>query len=298
MSDKKQSPTHFQDIFNEIPFDPEDPSTSQALYLDWSTPIDPEVKAALLYGLDSKSRQFFLPIIRPFSRLLIIAIQVLKVFFPRIFRSSKTLHYLIYLGLKYFASREANLLIMRHFHIGSEILQFIKDNIEGLDIPMRPLKPYTIDEVKDDLFVNHDVNLFNFVIRVNKAISEEGVEIKPVKELNFDAITDGPFEMADFRDNWYNVIDCETAIEVYTPIFQFFLSDKEFWRASNSLQLDEVIGVYISKIIGTGEHLWRVNNRHPLVPLTTLKAGYRLLLHGLSSESIHYLLRMEKRKQK
>jgi hypothetical protein len=33
-----------------------------------------------------------------------------------------------------------------------------------------------------------------------------------------------------------------------------------------------------------------VNNHHPLVPLTTLRAGYRLVLHGLSTELLHAML--------
>ena len=33
-----------------------------------------------------------------------------------------------------------------------------------------------------------------------------------------------------------------------------------------------------------------VNNKHPLVPMSTLRAGYRLVLHGLSTEMLHSLL--------
>jgi hypothetical protein len=33
-----------------------------------------------------------------------------------------------------------------------------------------------------------------------------------------------------------------------------------------------------------------VNNKHPLVPLSTLQAGYRLLLHGLAAECLHATL--------
>jgi len=33
-----------------------------------------------------------------------------------------------------------------------------------------------------------------------------------------------------------------------------------------------------------------LNNKHPLVPMSTLRAGYRLVLHGLSTEMLHALL--------
>ncbi len=38
-----------------------------------------------------------------------------------------------------------------------------------------------------------------------------------------------------------------------------------------------------------------VNNKHPLVPLSTLQAGYRLLLHGLAAECLHATLVQIKR---
>ena len=288
--------TRYQHYFDQVVHNPEDPLPTLALYWDKSTPIDPEVKGALLYGLQSWSRQFFLPVIRPFMRTLICFNKILKTFFPAIFKSSKLLHKLIYWGLRYFASREANLLIMRHFHIGSEVLEFIRDN-SGVDIPLLPLKPHRISDVQEHLFLQHDINLYNFIIRLNQALQNQNKSLQPLKSINFDAITDGPFDFEDLPDAWHNFMDAETAIEVYTPIFQLFLSDNDFWRASNSLQLDETIGLYVSTILGDDSRLWRINNRHPLVPMSTLRAGFRLLLHGYSSESLHYMLRQLKRQQ-
>jgi hypothetical protein len=288
--------TRYQRYFETLEFDPLDPLPTVALYWDDSTPIDPEAKAALLYGLQSWSRHFLLPLFRPFMRTLICLIMILKTPFPAVFKSSTLLHYLIYLGLRTFASRSANLLIMRHFHIGSEVLQFILDN-SGVKVPMKPLAPSRIADVKDHMFLQHDINLYNFIIRLNQALRKEGRTLQPAAEIDFSAITDGPFEILDLPDSWHNVMDVETAIEIYTPIFQFFLSDNDFWRASNSLQLDETIGIYVATILGNDARLWRINNRHPMVPLSTLRAGFRLLLHGFSSESLHYMLRMLKRRQ-
>lgn len=288
--------TRYQRFFESIEFDPSDPLPTIALYWDDSTPIDPEAKAALLFGLQSWSRQFLLPLIRPFMRTLICLIKILKTPFPSAFKSSALLHYLIYFGLRTFASRSANLLILRHFHIGSEVLQFILDN-SGVKVPMMPLVPKCIDDVKNHLFLQHDINLYNFIIRLNQALRREGLALQHRAEIDFSAITDDHFDFSDLPDRWHNFMDVETAIEVYTPVFQLFLSDNDFWRASNSLQLDETIGIYISTILGNDSRLWRINNRHPMVPLSTLRAGFRLLLHGFSSESLHYMLRMLKRRQ-
>jgi hypothetical protein len=80
-------------------------------------------------------------------------------------------------------------------------------------------------------------------------------------------------------------------------VYQIFLTDNDFWRACNSLQLDETIGLYVARILKTPEHLILVNNKHPMVAESTLRAGYRLVLHGLSSEMLHALLVHEKHRQ-
>ena len=105
----------------------------------------------------------------------------------------------------------------------------------------------------------------------------------------------GPFEQ--FRDKWTNFLDLATAIEIFTPVYQFFLTDNDFWRASNSLQLDEVIGIYAATIMDCPEKLTALNNKHPMIPLPTTGAAFRLLLHGFSTEVLHALLVEAKRRQ-
>ena len=75
------------------------------------------------------------------------------------------------------------------------------------------------------------------------------------------------------------------------------MTDSDFWRACNSLQLDETVAIYASRLIGDPSYVSLVNNKHPLIPLSTLQAGYRLLLHGLAAECLHATLIQFKRQQ-
>jgi hypothetical protein len=283
--------------FETLTHDTRDPNPWLALYLDRSIQLDDEAKCALLTSMASRSRQFLLPIMRPLARLGMIVIQLIKIFIPKGFTSSRVLHRLIYWGLKYFVSPEANFLIVRHFHIGSEILAFIASNVPTAKMQLNPLKPATLEDLLDDTFLKHDLNLFNFVIALNKQLREQGRDIEPQQPVNFAAITDGPFPLAAFPRRWTNVIDVQTAIELYTPLYQLFLTDHDFWRAANSLQLDETIGVYVARILNSAQYLGLINNKHPMVPLTTLSAGFRLMLHGLAAETLHATLREFKHKQ-
>jgi hypothetical protein len=269
--------------------DERDPSPWLALFLDQSTPLSDEVKQAWLKDSSSASRQFLLPLMRPVARILIILNQLIKLFLPKKWAASKFLHYLLAEMMKNFLTPEANWLVLRHFHIGSQILAFVAANAP-VSVMINPLEPRCLDDLKDELFLKHDLNLFNFVIRLNQALREAGVNLDRVGKPDFSMLKETPLRLEDMPKKWTNFIDLETAIECFTPVYQFFLTDNDFWRAANSLQLDETLAIYAATIIGKSEHLVLLNNKHPLVPLITLGAGYRLVLHGLSTEMLHALL--------
>lgn len=278
----------------DIPHDRRDPHPFLAMWLDRSVPLHDEAKAAVLVGMNSRFRQFVLPFLRPFARLTIILLQVVKTVLPRT-AAPRFLHWLLYLGLKYFVKRQANWLILRHFHIGSEIMAFIRSNVPGVEVVADPLRPTTLNDIKGDLFLRHDLNLYNFVIELNAGLRAQNRDIEPRTPIDWSAITDDNFPIEPLPDRWHNMVDLESAIELFTPIYQLLLTDHDFWRASNSLQLDETIAIYVARIRGDATNLSLVNNKHPLVPLSTLRAGYRLMLHGLAAECLHYQLRLQKR---
>lgn len=276
---------------------PDDPNPWYTLYMDSVTPLSPEIKQAWLIDSSRKSRQYLLPVVRPLARLTIIINQVIKSILPS-WRQSAALHKTIVWGLKNFVSPEANAFILRHFTLGSEIQRFILDNLPGIEIPpLHYMRFQTLDDLKDDAFLKHDLNLFNFITSLNLALKAQGRELVAPETLNFSAITDGDFPIRDVPTGKWNKLDIQTAIELYTPVFQFFLSDNDFWRSVNSLQLDETIAMYVGKILNDPLPLILVNNRHPLVPHSTLKAGFRLVLHGLGTEMLHYYLVTLKRRQ-
>jgi len=269
--------------------DPRDPSPWLALYLDQSTPLPDPVKAAWLADSSSGSRQYLLPFLRPLARAAIVLFQVAKVFVPRNWAHSRLLHRMLAWGLKRFVSPEANWLILRHFHLGSQALAFIGAN-SPVPVETSPLEPADLDALRDDMFLKHDLNLFNFVIRLNQALRAKGLEMKKAQKVDFSMIREPGVRLEDMPNGRLNFLDLQSAIELFTPLYQLMLTDNDFWRAANSLQLDETIGIYAATLLDAPEHLILVNNKHPLVPLSTLRAGHRLVVHGLSTEMLHSLL--------
>jgi hypothetical protein len=284
--------------FLNAPHDDNDPNLWAAIYLDNSVPIDDAVKQAWLTDSSTRSRQFLLPLVRPCARLTIIALQVIKTVVPNSFTSSSVLHRLLQWGLTNWVAPTGNWLILRHFQLGAEIFDFIGRNAPVENIPAgHDMRLADLSQIHNHAFLYHDLNLFNFVIHLNQRLRDDGVELGPCDSIDFSAITDGPLNIAPMPDRWSNFIDLQTAIELFTPVYQLFLTDNDFWRATTSLQLDETIAIYVSRIIGEPLPLIMANNGHPMVPLTTLRAGARLVLHGLNTEMLHAMLVQMKREQ-
>jgi hypothetical protein len=269
--------------------DANNPDPWFALSIDESTFFAQPAKEALLRNNDTWSRKIILPIIRPIARLSIVLVKLVRIIFPNSFTSSAALHNLIVFGMKNFLSRDANYLIIRHFHIGSQILRFLNDNLAEGRLPSVPLRPKRVEDFKNHMFVQHDLNIYNFIIELNTYLKQHGKEIGkiPLSQIDFSAIYDFDKEIEEIPSTWHNVVDLQSAIEIYTPLFAVFLSDDAFWRASNSLQLDETMAVYIAKMLDQSFIMGLVNNKHPMVPLSTFEAGFRLMLHGLDTENLY-----------
>ena len=292
-------PTDATEKLRSFQHDRKDPNPWLALYLDSSVPLNNDAKANLLVDVSSWSRQFFYPLVRPFCRLAICLFKVVKTFVPNSISSAWLLHHSIYWGLKWCVSPYANFLIMRHFHIGSELLQFVSANTKGVKMELNPLKPHKLKDLADNVFLQHDLNIYNFIIEINRQLNEQDLDLQPNSALDFSAITDGEFPIEEMPHGWFNKMDLQSAIEIYTPMYQLLLTDSDFWRACNSLQLDETIALYATTLINDHRFLGLVNNRHPIVPESTLGAGYRLMLHGLAAECLHaYLVKQKRRHSK
>ena len=285
------------DPFDPAGFDPTDPDPWMALYLDPSLPIAEDAKRRLLMGGRSWSRRWLFPVSRPLVILFFCVVKVLRAISPRWPNLNGTLHRSIHWGLRTFGSPDANTLILRHFHCGTELLAFIRANAGPVEMGSVPLRPTRLKDIEDNLFLQHDLNVFNFIIELNRELRAQGRELTPPKTVDFSPISDSFPDFEHFPTGPLNRIDVQTAVEFYTPLYALMLPRRDFVRAAHSLQLDETVAIYLARILGTDYHLNFVKNGHPMVALSTLQAGYRLMMHGLDCEAMHGWLRVLKARQ-
>jgi len=289
------------DPFKAMTFDPADPDPWLALYLDHSLPIDDTAKRCLLMGQRSWSRRWLFPVSRPLVFAWFCLVKVLRAIMPDWPNLNGLLHKTIHWGLRSFGSPETNTLILRHFHIGSELLAFMKANAGlGADVgkvSSHPLRPTRLKDIEDNLFLQHDLNIFNFIIELNQALRAQDRELMPVARPDFSMISDSFPDFEALPTGRLNRIDVQTAVEFYTPMYALMLPRADFVRAAHSLQLDETVAIYMARILGTDYHLNFVKNGHPLIANSTLQAGFRLMMHGLDCEALHGWLRVLKSRQ-
>ena len=221
-------------------------------------------KEALLKGNRSISRRWLFPAIRPGVFAFFLLVKLMRVISPHHPSLNGALHRLIHWGLRTFCTPEANRLILRHFHIGTELLAFIKANAGEVEIETVPLKPRTLKDLEANVFLQHDLNVYNFIIQLNASLRAQNRDLEPLAHPDFSAITDGHFDLAPLptgRPQLHRRADGGRGLPI---LYALFLPRADFIRAANTLKLDEVAAIYIGKILGTDYHMSFVKNGYAI----------------------------------
>jgi len=276
--------------------DRRDPNPWDALYLDQAIPVDPVAKAYMIRDLQNWTRIFLLVPIRAIANISLALIMVFKRLLPFQFSNYGLMHRTAAWFLNNFVTPEACHLIVRHICLGSNIVNFLIDNGPDPTIEKSSLYPSTVDDLAQNAFLEHDLILYNFVLNYNEAQNRNPDWVQQInsKNLNYDSIQPVQIHIDSTERKWTQVLDLETAIELFKIIYSFWLTCDEFERAVLSLEFDENFGCYISTL--TGDYNWNhvITNRHPLAPESPFAAARNLLLHGIITEYLHRYLELRK----
>jgi hypothetical protein len=276
------------------PRDRQDPNHWDALYFDAGIPVDPVAKAYMVKDLQSWSRNYLLLPIKVIANLGLGLIMTVKRLLPFQFRSYWLMHQMAVWFLNTFATPEACYLIVRHLGIGSNIVNFLIDNGPDPNLPRSNLYPRTVADLADNAFLEHDIILYNFVLDYHAAQQANPNWLEGVQQRGIDFSGLRPLEVdVDTRKRgWLQVLDMESALELFKICYSLCVTSREFQRAVLSLQFDESFAQYFSQL--TGDYRWNhvVTNRHPLAPNSPFAAAHDLLLHGVLSEYLQRYLEL------
>ena len=188
--------------------------------------------------------------------------------------------------MKYFVRPEANILIIRHFSIESNILNLlIKNSKGGKNVSLVNLYPSMIRDLLKMTFVDHDQGVL-MTFRDLGSCREEDWPITHDR-LDWSAWKDFKIQYNTFHKKWTQFLDFETAHELFKTIFCLLLTAREYEAAINSFQFDESMALRIGKMIDDQNLVEMASNKFPLILVGTSNLSRRFVLHGIFTEHLH-----------
>ncbi|WP_434810754.1 DUF6999 family protein [Microbacterium sp. bgisy189] len=228
-----------------------DPSMWEAIYADPSVPLDRAVVRQILNDQRRLSRRWLYPIARIFSRVVVALVTVVKRVLPMRWMPLRTMDALCVWFLRHFVSPAAVELLIRHFVVETNLVNFI---IRNTPVDMEPvtLRPTALSGLGDNAVVEHDVNVYDVLIAL------EHVPLAKVETPDY-AQLDIP--KLDAERNIQRVIrlDIQTALCFMNIPFSIALTLEEYRRAVHSMKFDDSFLEILTVLTGddTFRH-WKV----------------------------------------
>lgn len=251
-----------------------DPSMWEAVFADPSVPLDRSVVRQIIDDQRRPSRRWLYPVAMVLSRVLVTIIQVLKRLLPFRWMPLGAMDLLCVGFLRRCVSPDAVDLLLRHFVIETNLVNFI---IRNTPVGVEPvtLRPESLSELGDQAVVEHDVNVYDVLIALDV------VPLVARDPLDFRQL-DIPRLDAERHRRRLVRLDIQTALCFMNIPFSLALSSEEYRRAVHSMRFDDSFLEILAVITGddhfrhwklAGMSLWMDSNvdvprmvyRHALV---------------------------------
>jgi hypothetical protein len=232
--------------------DRNDPSLFDAIERDPVSAIDPAVRSLLARDLARATRLYVYPVVRVLVRLFIFTVICIKRIVPFRLHSHAALSAWTNWFSRRFAGPEAQTLMLRHFIIESQLVNFVARNAGHGRIPEVDLLPMRIEELGDwkgqNAVALHDANVMNLFIDLGETPEADVESRRELQALDF-SMLEMPELTIHTQGQWVN-FDLPTVIYVSAALIALFFDDRTIERAVNSFQLDESLLAAIANMTG------------------------------------------------
>ncbi|WBU37874.1 DUF6999 family protein [Homoserinibacter sp. YIM 151385] len=209
-----------------------DPSMWEAVYADPSVPLDRAVVRQIIDDQRRLSRRWLYPIARVVSRILVGIISVVKRVLPFRWMPLTMMDVLCVWFLRRFVSPDAVELLIRHFVVETNLVNFI---IRNTNAPIEPvtLRPTALSGLGDHAVVEHDVNVYDVLIAL------DGTPLQPpAGPLDWQQLDIPPLDAERGRRRLLR-LDIQTALCFMNIPFSMALTVEEYRRAVHSIRFDD-----------------------------------------------------------
>ena len=208
-----------------------DPSMWEAIHADPSVPLDRALVRQIIDDQRRLSRRWLYPIARIVSRVVVALVSVVKRVLPFRWMPLRTMDALCVWFLRNFVSPDAVELLIRHFVVETNLVNFIIRNT-AVDMEPVTLRPEKLSGLGDQAVVEHDVNVYDVLIALDQ------VELAPPERLDFSQLDIPPLD-AERGHRRLLRLDIQTALCFMNIPFSMALTVEEYRRAVHSIRFDD-----------------------------------------------------------
>ncbi len=235
------------------PRDRRNPTLWESIALDPMLPVPNDSRASQIRNLRRPSRHFLAPVVRPICQFLITVLLTIKRL-PgfRHLGSQAGLSRVTAPLLVRFCSPETAEMVLRHFVIETQLVNFVARNSGADDVEEVDLLPTTTPELGDHHGMNavvlHDVNIFNLFIDLGES-KQADLFTRPLGDLDFSMLGIPELDVEAGRRRWLN-LDMQTSLSLMCLVLAWYMDWQTAERAINSFQLDESLLGAITELTG------------------------------------------------
>lgn len=228
------------------------PSLWEVMAVDPSIPVDEATMRLIIRDQRSRSRALLYPWVRILSRVAVTLIVGGKRLCPVRFSAYGVMDKLCLWFLRRFVSPDAVTLLIRHFIVETNLLNFCMRNADVPGASEVTLRPSTLAGLGDRAVIEHDLNVY----RVLRQLGCAGV-LGPPRSLDFGPL-DIPRIDPEPRSRRLLNLDIQSALGLMNIPFAFCLTPGEYRRAVHSLRLDTSLLAVLAAVTGDDGFLgWR-----------------------------------------
>jgi hypothetical protein len=180
----------------------------------------------------------------------VAAIRLVKAVLPSRMSAHSTMDSLCVWFLRRFVSVDAGALLLRHFVVETNLLNFITANTDSGIEPVT-LRPRTIEDLGNRAVIEHDVNVYDVLFRLGAS------RPAATSRLNFGMLDVPRLDPEPGRRRWLK-LDIQSALCLMNIPFAACLTPTQYERAVHSMRLDDSLLSLIAELTNDASFLrWR-----------------------------------------
>ncbi len=228
------------------------PSLWDVMAADPAIPIDRVTRDLVIRDQRRASRALIYPWLRIVSRTAVTGIVIGKRICPIKFSAHDLMDRMCLWFLRRFVAPDAVSLLIRHFIVETNLLNFCVRNAGAPGAPEVGLRPRTLADLGNHAVIEHDLNVYRVLFALGGAAN---VSEKDHADLDFGMLAVDDID-PEPRTRRLLKLDIQTALCLMNIPFAFCLTPAQYRRAVHSMRLDTSLMSLLATITGDPAFRW------------------------------------------